>query len=410
MDVKTAFLNGMLTEEVYMVQPPGFEKSGKSDMVCRLKRSIYGLKQASRSWNLRFDEVIREYGYSKNPEEPCVYKKVSGSNIVFLVLYVDDILLIGNDKPLLESTKAWLGNNFSMKDLGEAAYILGIKITRDRSRRMLKLSQNTYIDKMLERFNMQGSKRGSLPVGHGIRLSKAMSPKTPAEEHRMRGIPYASAIGSIMYAMLCTRPDVAFALSMASRYQSCPGEGHWTAVKNILKYLRRTREYCLTYGGDEELVVRAYTDASFQTDQDDQKSQSGYVFCLNGGAVSWKSSKQDTTADSTAESEYIAAAEAAKEAVWIKSFMMELGVVPSSLEPIRLYCDNNAAIAQAKEPRSHNKSKHVLRKYHLLREIVERGDVAVSRVATEENVADPLTKGLPQQKHDKHVRGLGLIA
>ena len=166
----------------------------------------------------------------------------------------------------------------------------------------------------------------------------------------------------------------------------------------------------MTYGGDEELVVRAYTDASFQTDHDDQKSQSGYVFCLNGGAVSWKSSKQDTTADSTAESEYIAAAEAAKEAVWIKSFLMELGVVPSSLEPIRLYCDNNAAIAQAKEPRSHNKSKHVLRKYHLLREIVERGDVAVSRVATEENVADPLTKGLPQQKHDKHVRGLGLIA
>ena len=120
---------------------------------------------------------------------------------------------------------------------------------------------------------------------------KTPSPKTPSKELRMKGIPYASAIGSIMYVMLCTRPDVAYALSMASKYQSCPSEGHWTTVKNILNYLRRTKEFCLTYGGDEELVVRAYTDASFQTDQDDQKSQSGYVFCLNGGVVSWKSSK-----------------------------------------------------------------------------------------------------------------------
>ena len=224
MDVKTAFLNGMLSEEVYMVQPPGFERSDQPDRVCKLKRSIYGLKQASRSWNLRFDEVIRDYGYVKNPEEPCVYKKVSGSSIVFLVLYVDDILLIGNDRSSLESTKAWLGINFSMKDLGEAAYILGIKITRDRSRRMLRLSQATYIGKMLERFNMQGSKKGSLPFAHGVKLSKAMSPKTSGEELRMKGIPYASAIGSIMYAMLCTRPNVAYALSMASRYQSCPDE------------------------------------------------------------------------------------------------------------------------------------------------------------------------------------------
>ena len=224
----------------------------------------------------------------------------------------------------------------------------------------------------------------------------------------MNGIPYASAIGSIMYAMLCTRPDVSYALSMTSRYQSCPGEGHWTAVKNILKYLRRTKDLCLTYGGEEELVIRAFTDASFQTDRDDQKSQSGFVFCLNGGAMTWMSSKQDTAADSMVESEYIAAAEVAKEAVWIKNFLIELGVVPSSNESVNLYCDNNAAIAQSKEPRSHNKSKHVLRKYHLLREIVMRGDVVVSRVATEDNVTDPLTKGLPWQKHEKYMRGLGL--
>ncbi|KAK8715893.1 hypothetical protein V6N13_043218 [Hibiscus sabdariffa] len=145
----------------------------------------------------------------------------------------------------------------------------------------------------------------------------------------MSQIPYASAIGSIMYAMICTRPDLSYALSMTSRYQANPGDGHWVAVKNILKYLRRTKDVFLVYGGEEQLSIKGYTDASFQTDKDDSRSQSGFVFRLNGGAVSWKSSKQDTVDDSTTEAEYIAASEAAKEAVWIKNFITELGVVPS---------------------------------------------------------------------------------
>ena len=160
---------------------------------------------------------------------------------------------------------------------------------------------------------MQDSKRGFLPMSHGINLSKTQCPKTNDERDRMSKIPYTSAIGSIMYAMLW---DVSYALSITSRYQSDPGESHWTAVKNILKYLRRTKEVFLIYGGlEEELVVNGYTDASFQSDKDDFRSQSGYIFCLNGGAVSWKSSKQSTVADSTTESEYIAASDAVKETV-----------------------------------------------------------------------------------------------
>ena len=155
-----------------------------------------------------------------------MYKKTIGSIIVFLVLYVDDILLIGNDIPMLQSVKVWLSKQFSMKDLGEASYILGIKIYRDRSRRMLGLSQSRYIDQVLKRFSMEGSKRGYLPIGHGIHLSKKMSPKTPEERNRMSSIPYASAVGSIMYAMLCTRPDMAYALGIASRFQADPGEDH----------------------------------------------------------------------------------------------------------------------------------------------------------------------------------------
>ncbi|KAK8669905.1 hypothetical protein V6N13_104673 [Hibiscus sabdariffa] len=208
--------------------------------------------------------------------------------------------------------------------------------------------------------------------------------------------------------MICTRPDLSYALCMTSRYQANPGEGHWTAVKNILKYLRRTKDVFIVYGGEEELRIKGYTDASFQTDKDDSQSQSGFVFCLNGGAVSWKSSKQDTIADSTTEAEYIAASEAAKEVVWIKKFITGLGVIPSISDVVDLYCDNNGAIAQAKEPRSHQRSKHILRRFHLIREIIDRGDVEICKVHTDDNIADPLTKPLAQQKHDRHTESLSI--
>jgi hypothetical protein len=409
MDVKTAFLNGHLLEDVYMVQPEGFVDPKYPSKVCKLKRSIYGLKQASRSWNLRFDEKIKEFGFIKNEDEPCVYKKGSGSAVTFLVLYVDDILLIGNDIPTLQGIKSWLGKCFSMKDLGEAAYILGIKIYRDRSRRLIGLSQSTYIDKILKRFKMQDSKRGFLPIPHGTILSKSQSPSTKVELERMNGIPYASAIGSIMYAMLCTRPDVSYALSMTSRYQQNPGDSHWMAVKNILKYLRRTKEMFLVYGGlEEDLCVKCYTDASFQTDRDDSRSQSGYVFIMNGGAIAWKSSKQNVVAQSTTESEYVAASEAAQEAAWMKKFIADLGVVPAIQDPIEIFCDNEGAIAQAKEPRSHHSTKHILRRFHYIRDIVERGDVCIRKVHTDQNLADPFTKPLPQAKHEGHARAIGL--
>ncbi|KAI3777237.1 hypothetical protein L1987_47035 [Smallanthus sonchifolius] len=332
MDVKTAFLNGHLSTDIYMVQPDGFVDP----------------KYPSRK--------IKEFGFVKNEDEPCVYRKASGSTISFLILYVDDILIIGNNIPMLDKVKQWLGSCFAMKDLGEAAYILGIKIYRDRSKRLLGLSQSTYIDKMMTRFRMENSKKGGVPMTKGTVLNKSQSPSMDIKLKGMEAIPYASAIGSIMYAMLCTRPNVSYALSMTSRFQQSPGIAHWTAVKNIPRYLRRTKYMFLIFGGvKEELTVRCYTDASFQTDRDDSRSQSGFVFTLNGGAVSWKSSKQSVVADSTTESEHIATSDAAKEAAWMKKFITDLDVVLSIRQPIEILCDNTGAIAQAKEPRSHHK-------------------------------------------------------
>ncbi|KAJ9560577.1 hypothetical protein OSB04_005737 [Centaurea solstitialis] len=382
MDVKTAFLNGKLTEDVYIEQPEGFEDPKNPNKVCKLLKSIYGLKQASRSWNLHFDERIKEFGFAKSEFEPCVYTKFSGSIVTFLVLYVDDILLIGNDVPTLQSVKSWLSKCFQMKDLGEAANILGIKIYINRSKRLIGLSQM---------------------------LSKTQCPVSSQDQDKMKSVSYGSAIRSIMYAMLCTRPDVAYLVSVTSRYQQNPGEPHWVAVKNILKYLRRKKDMFLVFGGSEdEISVIGYSDASFQTDRNDFRSQSGYVFTLNGGASSWKSSKQDTIADSTTEAEYIAASDAAKEAVWLRNFLSDLRVVASVSRPIDIFCDNSGAVAQAKEPREHHKSRHVLRKYHLIREIIGRGDVRICKIPMEDNVADPLTKPLARVKHEAHANSIGM--
>jgi hypothetical protein len=200
-----------------------------------------------------------------------------------------------------------------MKDLGEAVYILGTKIYRDRSKRLIVLSQDAYIDKILNRFNMQDSKKCFFPMSHAITLTKKQCPLEPDEQERMRAILYASAIRSIMYAMICTCQDVSYALNAIRRYQSNYGDAHWIIVKNILKYLRRTNKVFFVFGGEEELVVKGYSNVSFQTDADDSKSQSDFVFCLNGGAVSWKGPKQDTVADPMMEVKYIVASEATKE-------------------------------------------------------------------------------------------------
>ncbi|GJX98493.1 putative RNA-directed DNA polymerase [Tanacetum coccineum] len=410
MDVKTAFLNGHLDEDIYMVQPEGFVDPKHPRKVCKLQRSIYGLKQASRSWNKRFDEEIKRFGFTQNLDEPCVYQKASGSNVTFLILYVDDIIIMGNHIPSLQSVKDYLGKCFAMKDLGEAAFILGIKIYRDRSKRLIGLSQSAYMDKILKRYRMDNSKRGHIPMQERLDLNKTQGASTPEEVKRMQNVPYASVVGSIMYAVRCTRPDVAFAQNITSRFQQNPGEPHWTAVKTILKYLRNTKDMFLVYGGnpEAELRVECYCDAGFETDRDDTKSQTGYVFILNGGAVDWKSSKQSTTAMSATEAEYIAASEAAMEAVWIRKFISGLGIVPTINEPIKMFCDNSAALHFANEPGVQRGARHYHRRYHYVRESIALGEIKLLKVHTDDNLADPFTKALPNGKLTQHARSMGL--
>ena len=261
MDVKTTFLNGNLEEEVYMKQPKGFSSSEGEHLFCKLKKSIYGLKQASRQWYLKFHEVITSFGFEENIMNQCIYQKVSGSKIFFLVLYVDDILLATNDKGLLYEVKQFLSKNFDMKDMGEASYVLGIKIHRERSRGILGLAQETYINKVLERFNMKNCSPSVAPINKVFDLNQC--PKNDFEWEHMKNIPYTSAGGSLMYAQVCTRPDIAFAIGVLGRYQSNPGIDHWRDAKKVMRYLQGTKDYMLMYRRTYSLEVIGYSDADF---------------------------------------------------------------------------------------------------------------------------------------------------
>nr|GEX47516.1 hypothetical protein [Tanacetum cinerariifolium] len=235
------------------------------------------------------------------------------------------------------------------------------------------------------RFRMENYKRESIPMQEKLKLSKSQGASTPAELKRMQNVPHASAVGSIIYAMICTHPDVAFAQNITSRFQHNPGD------------IKR------------ELRVSCYFDARYLTDADDLKSQTGYVFVLNEGAVNWKSTKQSIFATSSAEAEYIVAYDASKETVWVRKFISGLGVVPTIKEPIKMYCDNTEAIAIANESGITKGARHFRAKVHYLREVIEYGDINLEKVHTYDNLADPFTKALAFPKQSEHTKNIGMF-
>ncbi|GJZ73524.1 retrovirus-related pol polyprotein from transposon TNT 1-94 [Tanacetum coccineum] len=391
LDVKTAFLHGNLDEEIYMLQPEGFEQKGKENLVCRLNKSLYGLKQAPRCWYKRFDSFIIGLGYNRLHADPCAYFKRFGNNdFVILLLYVDDMLVAGPNKDRISKLKAQLAREFEMKDLGPANKILGMQIHRDRVSRKIWLSQKSYVKKILQRFNMQDCKPISTPFPTNIKLSSKMSPSSEKERMEMSRVPYASAVGSLMFAMICTRPDIAHAVGVVSRYMAEPGKKHWEAVKRILRYIKGTSDVALCYG-ESGLTVKGYVDSDYAGDLDGSKSTTGYVFTLSGGIVSWVSKLQSVVAMSTTEAEYVAAAQASKEAVWLKMLLEELG---HEQEKITLFCDNQSALYLARNPAFHSKTKHIRVQYHFVREKVEEGTVDMQKIHTDDNVADYMTKAI----------------
>ncbi|CAL1361871.1 unnamed protein product [Linum trigynum] len=409
MDVKTAFLNGNLDEAVYMDQPEGFVVEGKEHMVCKLKKSIYGLKQASRQWYIKFNDTITSFGFRENIVDRCIYLKISGSKFIILVLYVDDILLATNDLGLLHQTKEFLSKNFEMKDLGEASYVIGIEIFRDRSQGLLGLSQKSYINRILERYNMAECSANVVPIQKGDKFSLKQCPKNELERKQMEHIPYESIVGSLNYAQTCTRPDISFAVGMLGRYQSNPGVDHWKAAKKVLRYLQGTKDHMLTFRRSDHLEVIGYSDSDYAGCVDTRKSTFGYLFLIAGGAISWKSAKQSVIATSTMEAEFIACYEATNHGLWLRNFIFGLGIVDTIAKPLKIYCDNSAAVFFSKNDKYSKGAKHMEVKYFVVKEEVQKQRVSIEHISTQLMIADPLTKGLPPKTFTEHVERMGII-
>jgi hypothetical protein len=395
MDVKTVFLHGDLEEEIYMEQPEGFRVKGKEDYVCRLKKSLYGLKQAPRQWYKKFESVMEEQGYRKTTSDHCVFvQKFPDGDFIILLLYVDDMLIVGMNSSRIDRLKKQLSQSFAMKDLGPAKQILGVRIQRSRKDKKLFISQEQYIEKVLERFNLNNAKMVSSPLATHFKLSTKQSPSTDEEKEDMERIPYASAVGSLMYAMVCTRPDIAHAVGVVSRFLSDPGREHWNAVKWIMRYLRGTSKLCLSFGSGKPMLV-GYTDSDMAGDVDTRKSTSGYLITFSGGAVSWQSRLQKCIALSTTEAELIAATEACKELLWMKKFLQELGF---KQQQYVLFCDNQSTIHLAKNSSFHSRSKHIDVRYHWIRDTLNDKLLTLEKIHTDDNGSDMLTKALTREK------------
>ncbi|GKE73989.1 zinc finger, CCHC-type containing protein [Tanacetum coccineum] len=285
MYVKTAFLNGELEEEVYMNQPQGFIMPGNENKVCKLIKSLYGLKHAPKQWHQKFDEVVLSNSYLLNQADKCVYSKFdeSGKGVIIFI-YVDNMLIFGTDQVQVDLTKEFLSSRFSMKDMGEADVILGIRIKHESNR--IAISESYYIDKVLKKFNYFDCTPVSTPMDTSEKLM-------PNDGQAVSQLEYSRVIGCLMYAMTCTRPDIAFVAGKLSMYTSNPSTQHWQAIQQI-------------------------------SNTEDNSSTNGWVFLLGGGAISWASKKQTCITGSTIKYEYVALASAGKEAEWLKNLLLEI--------------------------------------------------------------------------------------
>ena len=375
LDIKTAFLNGYLEEDVYTVQPPGYEQGGPN-VACHLRRSLYGLRQAPRAWYVRLRTALEEMGFKPSKADPGMFVKEEKGEPVYVLVYVDDLLIACKSSVKIARLKAQLKSLFDVRDLGESSFYLGFEIKRDRAARTLHISQKRFVSELLDKFGLKGANPRAIPMEKGLRLTSEGEPLDTAR------FPYAELVGGLLYLSVCSRPDISYAVGALARHMSKPTVDHWNVAKGVLRYLAGSAEVGISYkGGGGELL--GFCDASF-ADAKGRKSTSGYVFVLGGGAISWASKVQPTVAMSTAESEYIAAAATVKESLWLRHLLYDLGIRVGAV-PLR--SDNSACISLMESPISSARTKHIDICHHFARERVERGEIRVVYCKTSEQVA-----------------------
>jgi hypothetical protein len=399
MDVKCAFLNGELSEEVYVSQPPGFTAEGEEGKVLRLHKALYRLRQAPRAWNEKLDTSLEELGFTKCRSDHALYTRLKNEQRLVVGVYVDDLLIMGQSVEEVTQFKKEMQRIFRMTDLGTLSYYLGIEVRQ--SSQGMELRQERYALKLLEKTGMLSCNGSDTPMEPRLELSKRST--APAVDPTQ----YRSIIGGLRY-LLHTRPDLTFSVGFLSRFMECPKTDHQAALKRILRYVTATANYGLQYKrGEGNLKLVGYSDSDLAGDIDDRRSTTGAIFFLGRSPVSWLSQKQKDVAKSSCETEYMASATAAAQAIWLRRLLEEVLGFPA--QPTTILMDNTAAIALAKNPVHHERSKHIDVKFHFTRECVERGDIKLEQIGTADQLADTLTKALGKKLFQKICRKIGVM-
>eukprot|EP00253_Pinus_taeda_P025882 PITA_25882 len=363
MDMKSAFLNGVLMEEVYIEQPLGYEKKGQDHKVWRLKKALYGLKQAPRVWYSRIDSYLQENGFEKCEGEPTLYIKEKDGKILIVVLYVDDVIFTCNDDYLIENFKIVMKEEFEMTDMGLLRYFLG----------------------------MEDNKAVITPTMIGLKLNKEDNSKDFDPSL------YKSIVGNLMY-LTATRPDIIFVVSLISTFMERPKEAHWKATKRILRYVKGTKRFGILYTTSECSNLILYTGSDWAGSVDDWKNTSGYVFHMGSGAISWASKKHPIVVLSTVEAEYVVATTTTCQSILMRRMLRSL--CQEQAQATMIFCDNSSAIALSKNYVFHKRTKHIDTKFHYIRELVNNGEIILKHCRTQEQVADILTKPLGQKSSE----------
>ena len=385
-DIKTAFLNGKLSEEIYMKQPPGFVEGSK---VCKLNKSLYGLKQAARSWNQELDRVLLSCGCVQSDFDKCLYTVNKDGDVAYALVYVDDLLIAGVSDGVIDHVVQSIQKEFEIKDLGDVSTFLGIEVEKDAVGDFY-VSQGNYIKKIVEEAGLVNAKISKVPLDPGYAKLES-SEQIPDHEYR-------KLIGMLLYVSVNSRPDITASVSILSQRMSSPTKVDMNEVKRVIRYLKGTIDLKLKVSDvQNELVLEAFSDANWGEDRTDRKSNSGYL-CLLGGTVSWCCRKQSCVSLSSTEAEYIALAETCQEVVWLRSLCSDFNIAES--EPTVVNVDNQSCVRMIEMKRFSNRTKHVAVKYHFTSDLKEHGKVDFRYCPTDRNIADMLTKPLKRVKLD----------
>ncbi|KAL6505058.1 hypothetical protein OROGR_024875 [Orobanche gracilis] len=399
LDINNAFLQGTLSENVYMSQPPGFVDPSFPHHVCKLNKAIYGLRQASRAWYNELKSFLSSNGFKSTISDPSLFVQKSSTSPIYILVYVDDIIITGPNRSTVSSFITALANRFSLKDLGNLSYFLGIEVLPHSDG--LFLSQAKYILDILNRANMSDCKPASTPSTPSLHLTTTEgSPLSNPKDYR-------SLVGGLQYLSL-TRPDVAFTVNKLSQFMHCPTDIHWAALKRLLRYLHGSIHHGLLIRRNSPLHLHAFTDADWAGDKQTYRSTTGYIVYLGSNPIAWSSKRQPTLARSSTEAEFRAVASTTTEVQWLVSLLSELGY-NSTVTPT-IFCDNLSATHYSANPVFHSRMKHLALDFHFVREKVQEGSLRVTHIKGDDQLADALTKPLLKHRYHTLLSKIGLLS